>query len=94
MSPEVLSPLQQELKSWHDKLSNLHPKYMFRLEKLRVLPLRCIDLKDDVPLCKSCMFGTERRRKWKTKCKKSGSIRKETGNKPGYVVSVDQLQTA
>ena len=38
MFPEVLSPLQQEFKSWHDKLSHLHPKSMFRLAKLGVLP--------------------------------------------------------
>ena len=31
MFPELLSTLKQELKSWHDKLSHLHPKYMFRL---------------------------------------------------------------
>ena len=34
MFPEVLSTLQQELKLWHDKLSHLHPKNMFRLEKM------------------------------------------------------------
>ena len=34
---EVISPLQQEFKSWHDKLSHLHTKYMFRLTKLGVL---------------------------------------------------------
>ena len=34
MFPEVLSVLQQEFKSWNNKLSRLHPKYMFRLENL------------------------------------------------------------
>ena len=34
MFPEVLSPLQQELKSWHDKLYHLHPKSMFILENM------------------------------------------------------------
>ena len=34
MFPEVLSPLQQELKSWYENLSTLHPKYMFILSKL------------------------------------------------------------
>ena len=28
MFPEVLSPLQQKFKSWHGKLSRLHPKSM------------------------------------------------------------------
>ena len=59
--PEVLSPLQQEFKSWHDKLSNLYPKSLFRLAKIGVFPSIFIDLKDDVPLCESCMFGTSRK---------------------------------
>ena len=32
--PEVPSYLQQEFKSWRDKLYHLHPKSMFRLENL------------------------------------------------------------
>ena len=32
--PEILSPLQQELKFCHDKLAHLHPNSIFRLEKL------------------------------------------------------------
>ena len=32
--PEFLSPLQQEFKYWHDKLSHLHPKSMFRVKNL------------------------------------------------------------
>ena len=31
MFPEVLSSLQQELKYYHQNLSHLYPKYMFRL---------------------------------------------------------------
>ena len=62
---------------------------MFRLAKLGVLPSRFLRLKGDVPLCESCMFGTERRRKWRKKWNKSGSIRKETDNNPGYGVPVD-----
>ena len=92
MFPEVLSVLQQEFKSWNDKLSRLHPKYMFRLEKLGVIPSIFLDLKDDVPLCASFMFRTERISQWMKKGKTSGSISKETDNKLGAVVSVDQLQ--
>ena len=51
MFSEVLSPLQQEFKSCHDKLSHLHPKSIFRIEKLEVIPSRFLNLKDDVPLC-------------------------------------------
>ena len=38
MFPEVQSPLQQEFKSWNDKLSHLHPKSMFRLVKIGFIP--------------------------------------------------------
>ena len=34
ISPGVISPLQQELKSWYDRLLYLRPKYMFRQENL------------------------------------------------------------
>ena len=40
------------------------------------------------------MFVTTRRRQWTTKGNKSGSIRKETENNPGDVVSVEQIQSA
>ena len=67
---------------------------MFRLEKLGFPTSIFINLKDDVPLCESYMFGTSRRRKWISKGRKLGYIRKETDNKPGYLVSVDQIQSA
>ena len=61
MFTEVLSPLQQELKFWHENLSHLHPKLMFILAEVGILPSIFLDLKDDLPLCVSCMFGTARR---------------------------------
>ena len=64
---EVLSQLQQELKSWDDKLSHLHTKFIFRLEKSGVLPSIYLDLKDDVPICVSCIFVTERIRQWRNR---------------------------
>ena len=82
MFPEVLSPLQQESKLWHDKLSCIHPKSMFRLAKRGVLTSIFIYLKDDVPLCASFMFGIARRSQWMTKENKSGSIEKESDNNP------------
>ena len=94
MFQEVLSHLQQEFKSWHDKLSNLHPKCMFILENPGVVPSRFLDLKYDVTLCASFMFGTASRRQWRKKGNKSGSIRKETDNNLVYWLSIDQLQSA
>ena len=76
MFPEVLSPLQQEFKFCHYKLSHPHPKSMFRLAKLGFLSLIFLDLKDDVPLFSSCIYGSTRRRQWITKGNKSGSLGK------------------
>ena len=67
---------------------------MFILEKLGVLQSRYLELKDDMPLCESCMFGTSRRRQRRTKGKKSGSTNKETDNKTGAAVPVDQIQSS
>ena len=91
MFTEVLSSLHQEFKSRYYNLSHLNPKSMFRLAKLGVLPSKFLDLKDYVLLCASFMFGTARKRQQRTKWKKSGSIRKDTDNNPGAVVSVDHI---
>ena len=76
MFSEVILPLQQELQFWHDKISHLRPKCVFKLAKVGVLPPICLELMDDVPLCVSCMFRTARRKQWRTKVNKLGSIRK------------------
>ena len=41
------------IKYFNDKFYHLHPKSMFRIEKLGVLPSSFIDLKDDVTFCAS-----------------------------------------
>ena len=69
-------------------------KSMFRLAKIGVLPSIFLYLKDCVPFRSSLMFGTECRRQQITKGKKSVCISKDTANKSGSGVSVDQLQSA
>ena len=61
MFPEVILSLQMEFKYWHENLSNLHTKYMFRLAKPGVFPAQVLDLKYDVPLYPSFIFLTARR---------------------------------
>ena len=87
---KMLSLLQQEFKSWNDKLSILHPKPMFRLEKMGVLSSSFLDLNQDVTPFTSWIFGTARRRQWRKKVNISGSIRKETENKSVAALSVNQ----
>ena len=91
---EVLSHLKHEFRFWHDNLSHLHPKSMFRLAKLGALLAQFLYLKDDMPLWASWILGTERRRPWIKKGKKSVSIWKYTENKLGSAVSVNQLHSS
>ena len=91
--PELLSPLQQDFKSWDDNLSHLHPKYMVILAKIGVPSSQSLDMNDDVPLCASFMFRTARISQWITKWNKSGTVGKYTDNKQVAAVSVDQLQS-
>ena len=73
---ELLSPFQQEFKSWHKKSSNLHTKSIFILKKLGILPKNFLYLKADVTICSSYVFVIKRRQQRRTKGGKSGSIRK------------------
>ena len=74
--PEVLSHFQQEEKHWNDKLSHLHPKFMFRQANHGVLPKLFLDLKDDVTLCASCIFGPKTRQNRQQKVINQGSHKK------------------
>ena len=66
---------------------------MFCLSTLGVLPKRFIYLMDDMTLCALRIFGTARNCQWRKKGNRSGYIPKDTDNKPGSGVSVDQLQS-
>ena len=92
--PVVISPLQWELKSWHEELSHLYINYMLRLEIFWVPTSIFLYLKEDVSLCTSWIFGTERILQWTTKGNKSRYKSKESNNKIGSAVSVDQRQSA
>ena len=92
--PRSLTPEQQELMSWHHRLYHLPFHKMLTLAKFGILPRRFIKLQDKLPLCVACQFGTAHRRPWRTKGKKSGSIRRPNQTEPGDGVSVDQIISA
>ena len=92
--PEVLSPVQQELMSWHHILYHMPFRMIFRLAKLGILPKRLLECRAKPPLCVACQFGHAHRRPWRVKGKKSGSIRKPEQTLPGDGVSVDQIISA
>ena len=74
-TPRTLLPLQQELMSWHHRLYHLPFRILFRLTQLGFLLKRLTKCRNKPPLCVACQFGQAHRRPWRTKGKKSGSIR-------------------
>lgn len=92
--PRTLSPLQQELMSWHHRLYHLPFRIIFRLADIGILPKRFLECRNKQPLCIACQFGQAHRRPWRTKGKKGGSIRKKEQTAPGDGVSIDQIISA
>ena len=88
--PRTLTPLQQELMSWHHRLYHLPFRHILMLAKLGILPKRLLECKDKLPLCVACQFGCAHRRPWR-KGKKKGSIRKKDQTVPGDATSMDQI---
>ena len=105
LSPEALKQLSrktveddltQEFMHWHHKLNHLPYSDMFRLCERGMLPKRFLRLKKypALPLCPSCLFGTVKKRAWRSKSKKDSKgkhIRRKDEDKPGDRVSVDQM---
>ena len=92
--PRPLSPLQQELMSWHHRLYHLAFRHIFQLANLGFLPKRFLECRNNPPICIACQFGQAHRRPWRSKGKKSGSIRQPEQKEPGDGVSVDQIISA
>ena len=92
ISPTPTSPLIQEFMDWHERLNHLSFLNMFRLSEHGYLPKKFLDLKrlSKRILCPSCIFGSAKRRSWRTKGKPK-NIRKSSEINPGDKVSVDQM---
>ena len=63
-TPQVLSPLKQELMSWHHCLYHLPFAMIFCLASLGILPKRLQACRNRPQLCVACQFGHARRRPW------------------------------
>jgi hypothetical protein len=92
--PCVLTPSQQELLSWHNRLYHLLFNRLFQLAHWRVLPRSILGCEDKPPLCIACQFGQVHRRPWRAKGKDSGSICCPTETEPGDGTSVNQIVSA
>jgi len=92
--PRVLTPVQQKLISWHNCLYHLPFWRLFQLAEKGVLPKYLLECRASPPLCIECQFGQAHCRPWRTKGKKSGSIRCDEHKEPGDGTSIDQIISA
>ncbi|KAL7526547.1 hypothetical protein ACHAXR_003319, partial [Thalassiosira sp. AJA248-18] len=92
--PRMLSPLQQELMSWHYRLYHLPFWRIFQYAERGYLPKSLLKCQFKPPICISCQFGQAHRRPWRTKGKKHGSIRRKNHKEPGDGTSIDQIVSA
>ena len=89
-----LSPLQQELLDWHNRLGHVSFKTLIRLANLGIIPRRLRKV-TQFPVCPSCLFGKHHKRPWRTKGKSNvRRIRKESDDKPGANTSIDHMVSA
>ena len=89
--PRPISPLQQELMSWHHRLYYIPFHNICMLASNGSLKNRLLECRNNLPLCVACQSVQAHHRPWSTKVKKSGSIRRKEHNKPGYGISVDKI---
>ena len=92
--PTALSPVQQELMSWHHRLYHLPFRHIFRLAILGILPKRLLECRAKPPMCVACHFGQAHCCTWRVKGKKNGSILRPEQTIPGDGISVDQTVSA
>jgi hypothetical protein len=77
----------------HYKMKHLPPPAMITLAEKGKINKRLAKLKNWLPICMSCIFGTAHLKPWQYKGS-CGAIWKETDNAPRKCVSMDQLVSA
>jgi hypothetical protein len=83
LKPVTLSPLQEEMLSYHYWLHHEpFPKLIMLAEKSNI-PKRLALLKGRCPICIPCLFGNAHKQPWRSKSKQSHPIRKKSDDHPG-----------
>ena len=88
--PKKLPLLKQRFLSWHELLNHFPQKDIFQIFDQSILPSEFAQLKADIPLCASCIYGKAHRKAWST-CGKKLNIRRDTENAPVKGTSTDKL---
>ncbi len=83
LKPVTLSPLQEEILSYHYRLHHEpFPKLIILAEKGEI-PKCLASLKGRCPICIPCFFGKAHKRPWRSKSKQSHPIRKKSDDHQG-----------
>ncbi len=85
LKPITLSPLQEEMLSYHYRLHHEpFPKLITLAEKGKI-PKCLASLKGQCPICIPCLFGKAHKHPWRSKSKELHPIQKASDNHPGAV---------
>ena len=94
LEPESLSPLQEEIMSYHLKMHHLPFPKLVELAEQGDIPKRLAALKGSTAACVACIFGTAHKKPWHTKSKRYNPICRPEDDGPGKRISTDQLVSA
>ena len=65
LQPKSLSPLQEEIMSYHIKMHHIPFNQLIVLAEKGKIPRRLATLKGRTPICVACIFGTAHKRPWR-----------------------------
>jgi hypothetical protein len=94
LKPITLSPLQEEMLSYHYRLHHEPFPKLIVLAQQGIIPKRLASLKGRCPICIPCLFGKAHKRPWRSKSKQSHPIRRKSDDHPGARASMDHLVSA
>ena len=94
LMPITLSPLQEEMLSYHHCLHHEPFPKMITLAENGEIPKPVASLKGRCPICISCFFCKAHKCPWRSKSKELHPIRKKSDNYPGARTSMDHIVSA
>jgi hypothetical protein len=71
LTPQSLSPLQEEMMSHHYQLHHMQFPHLIVLAEKGIIPKKLPSLKGRCPICVACLFGQAHKRPWLSKSKKT-----------------------
>ena len=94
LSPQSLSPLQEEMMSHHCRLHHTPFPKLITMAENGEIPKRLAALKGRCPICVACLFGQAHKRPWRSKSKQKHPICKPIDDASGKTVSLNQMVSA